>query len=241
MPFQNEFDSLRKILESNQWYFGSCANFDDDDDSRVPGVLVDGDHLREMMARLDGRLTAAREKEIGQFLRDPEAARRVAADVQNYVNSVGILCLSEVGNDPALWRAYGDNGRGVCLWLETLQIVNDEHYQDRGPYEVIYSDAPRRPWDPRGDDQIAQTEAHLLQKATRWQYQKEWRFFMHDDANSTVGYHFMPVDSLRHVILGFRLTAHECQEIRKWIIGGPFRPSLILSVALENQNLGRPR
>jgi hypothetical protein len=232
VPFQNNFDSLRRVLESNQWYFGSCANFDDGDDSRLPGVRLDRDHLRGMMARSDGRLT---EREIEQFLRDPDAARRVTADVQNYINGVGILCLSEVGNDPALWRDYGDNGRGVCLWLETLKIANDDHYRDRGPFEIIYSDAPRRPWNPRSDDQMAQTEAHLLQKATRWQYQKEWRFLMHDDANSTVGYHSMPVDALRGVILGCRLTARERQDIRKWIIGGPFRPSIIFSVALQNE------
>jgi hypothetical protein len=94
----------------------------------------------------------------------------------------------------------------------------------------IYSDAPKRPWDPRGEDQLDQTEAHLLRKATRWQYQKEWRFIMHDEAKKTVGHHSMPVDSLRAVILGYGFDAGECQEIRKWIIDGPFRPSVLLSV-----------
>jgi hypothetical protein len=151
-------------------------------------------------------------------------------EVQNYINNVGILCFSEIGNLPALWKDYADDGRGVCLWLETLKIVNHERCRDRGPFEVIYSDATKRPWDPRGEDQLAQTESHLLRKATRWQYQKEWRFIMHDEARKTVGYHSMPIDSLRAVILGYKLTLGECQEIRKWIVGGPFRPSLLLSI-----------
>jgi hypothetical protein len=102
------------------------------------------------MAGRFGSLTAAREKEINRFLRDANAAARVARQVQNYVNNVGILCLSEVGNLSTLWKEYGDNGRGGCLWLDTFKVANDEHYRDPGPFEVTHSDAPRRPWNPRG-------------------------------------------------------------------------------------------
>jgi hypothetical protein len=216
LAFQDEYNSLRKILLNNEWYFNSRTNFDDQDDCRLPGLLVDRGHLREMMAKNAGGLTQAREREIEQFLADPDAATRTTAEIQSYVNNVGILCISELGNHPALWRAYADDGRGVCLYLETLKIAYDDHYLDRGPFDLIYSDTPKQPWDPRGD-QLTQTEVHLLQKATRWQYQKEWRFLMYDDANRTVGYHPMPLDALRGVILGPRLTLSERREVCTWI------------------------
>jgi hypothetical protein len=90
--FRDRYDSLRRIVRENQWYFGSCADFDDADDSRVPGVVYDRAYLRKLLTGRFG-LTASGEFEIDQFLGDPKARLRVTAQVQNYVNNIGILCL----------------------------------------------------------------------------------------------------------------------------------------------------
>ncbi len=61
--------------------------------------------MRSLMAKKDGGLTKDREDEIERFLADPvEAERRTVDEVQGYVNRAGILCLSELHEDPELWR-----------------------------------------------------------------------------------------------------------------------------------------
>jgi len=227
--FNDPYDSLRRILLKNEWYFGSRLDFDDQADCKLPGILIYRDHLRSVMAKKDGGLTKAREDEIERFLADPKAQAQTLEAVQGFVNRVGILCLSELHDQPELWRIYADNGRGVCLCLETLKIANSTHYIERGPFEVAYSDNPKHPWDPRGDkrNQNAQTEDHLLRKGSIWAYQKEWRFFMYGRADeSTVGFHAIPPEAVRAVILGPRLTEAEREEVRSWIKAGPFAHAL---------------
>ena len=190
----------------------------------MPGILLDRDYMSSLMAKRDGKLTKDREDEIERFLADPSAERRTVEEVQGYVNRVGILCLSELHEDPELWKEYADNGRGVCLRLETLEIVSAEDYAERGPFEVIYSDDPKHSWDPRGDKsyQVAQAEDHLMRKSTKWAHEKEWRFIMHRGRESTVGDHPIPPAAVREVILGPRLTEAEREEVRTWVRSGPF-------------------
>ena len=218
--YGDAYDSLRRILQNNEWYFGSRKNFNDTQDCRVPGVIIDRAHLRRMMAKKDGgRLSKARRSEIEQYLSDPAAEQRTLTAVQQYVDSVGILCLSELPDHPKLWGEYADNGRGVCLMLETLKIAFAPEYIERGPFEIIYSDDPKLAWDPRGSKtfQNAQTEDHLLRKGTKWAYEKEWRFFLHCGEELTVGMHPLPPDALRAVILGPTLTPPERVEIGIWL------------------------
>src|SRR5258708_5877170 len=121
-PFKDPYDSLRRILVNNEWYFGSRLDFDDQNDCKLPGILIDRDHLRGVMARKDGGLTKAREDEIERYLANPKAKEQTLEAVQGFVNRVGILCLSELHDRPELWKIYADSGRGVCLCLETLKI-----------------------------------------------------------------------------------------------------------------------
>jgi hypothetical protein len=231
--FADRYDSLRRILVNNEWYFGSRVDFDDQADCKLPGILIDRDHLRRVMAKKDGgKLSEAREKEIEQFLANPKSPDGTLAAVQKYVDSVGILCLSELHEDPELWKIYADSGRGVCLCLETLKIAFAADYIERGPFEVIYSDDPKLPWDPRGDRdyQNAQTEDHLLRKGTIWAYQKEWRFFLHRGEESTVGFHPLPPEALQAVILGPRLTEGERELVRSWIKAGPFAHAICRTI-----------
>jgi hypothetical protein len=103
-PFRDEHDSLRKLLLNNEWYFGSRQNFDDQADCELTGVVLDRKHIRDLMIKAFGPLTADRETQIEQFLANPDGERRAVAEIQKYINDVGILCLSESYDDPELWR-----------------------------------------------------------------------------------------------------------------------------------------
>jgi hypothetical protein len=199
--FKDDFDSLRRILIKNEWYCGSRLDFDDQQDCLIPGIIIEADHLRELAAKMPGGLTNERETEIERLLRDPEAAR---AAVQKYVDNVGMLCLSELGNNDELWGDYANHGLGACLELDTLKVANSQKYLYRGPFEINYSDEPKLLWDPRLPDslQLVQTEDHLLRKSAKWAYQKEWRFIMYDGDKKTVRDHSIPPDAVTGLILG---------------------------------------
>jgi hypothetical protein len=222
--FQDEHDSLRSILKKNRWYFGSRASFDDHEDCVVPGIVIDRRHSERVVRTKDGGMTPERQRQIAQLLADPLAPSRITADVQHLVDHVGILCLSELDDDPELWRLYADDGRGVCLRLDAIKVAEAEPYRLHGPFEVTYCDDPKQAWDPHGDIET-QTEVTFLQKRTIWGYQKEWRFIMHDGDRRSVGDQYaMPPDALVAVILGRRLTEAQCREVVRWVRSGPWNP-----------------
>ena len=224
--FRDEHDSLRKILQANLWYFGSRVNFDDQQDCIVSGIELNREFLEDLLPLRDGALSAGQVNQIEQFLSDPDAARRVAGEMQGYVDKVGILCLSELDDDSELWRIYADSGRGVCLQLDVTKLIESEPFLLRGPFEVMYRDGPKSFWNPMADEESrqAQTDDHLLRKGTKWAYQKEWRFIMHRGAEKTVGEYQMPVEALSAVILGRELTEDECTTVSDWLRTGPWGP-----------------
>ncbi len=223
---RDDFDSLRRILTENLWYFGSRADFDDKLDCIVPGVVISRQFLERLVVSREGFTTESWRSRVDMMASDPDAGDSVAVRVQQDVDHVGMLCLSELDDDSELWRLYGGNGHGVCLGLDMTQVVNDDNFGLRGPFQVSYSDQRKMAWDPRpqGIHRLAQAEDHLLRKQTAWKYQKEWRFIMHKDNEKTVGYHSVPCGALSTLIFGRRLTAAECKEIASWVQAGPWNP-----------------
>jgi hypothetical protein len=227
LPFRNQHDSLRRALNCNEWWFGSRLSFDDQADCQIPGVIVDGDQVRQMAAASTETIDSESEREIASFLVDPHAEEKVTKAVQGFVDRVGMLCLSATPNDQEMWNLYADRGRGVCICFEASKLAFDSDFVGRGPFQVRYSDDQKQVWDPRRStaSQLAQTEDHLFRKMARWSYQREWRFVIIPDKTneSTVGNHAIPFQALRAVIFGTRLSESERAEIESWIASGPFK------------------
>ena len=78
-------------------------------------MTLDRNHIRDLMVKAFGPLTTDRESQIEQYLADPDGESRTIADVQKYINDVGILCLSELYDDPELWRVYANDGRAFVF------------------------------------------------------------------------------------------------------------------------------
>jgi hypothetical protein len=230
LPYRNEFDSLRQALKHNNWWFGSRANFDDEDDSRVPGIVIDGENLRRMNEEFYGTIDSQSEQSISTFLQDPESGAKATSAVQGFIDRVGMLCLSETPNSQEMWNLYADGGRGVCLCFDASELAFDPDFIARGPFPVQYSDEPKCTWDPRGElaFQLEQTHDHLLRKAARWSYQREWRLWVIPKRGGNAqGYQAMPCESLEAVIFGPMLDDSETADIEGWIIDGPFTPDRI--------------
>ncbi len=224
---RDAFDSVEKILAHNLWWLGSREQFDDQEDMVLPGVVVVPEHVRSLTRARDPGSAPEHGFKIEQYLNDPESPRRLTEAVQDDVDKIGVLCLSEDWRNRELWRLYADDGRGLCLGLESLEVFppgpSGLFY---GPFDVVYRDCPRRPYDPRRAG-VPQVEDHLLRKRTRWAYQKEWRFILvRRSGRVTVGYHSLPRGALGHLVFGWRVTERERSEVVGWIRRGPFRPAL---------------
>ena len=215
-PFRDDFDSLRRILSENLWWFGSRTGFDDELDSVLGGIkLTRADIERKV------RESGGTESDLRKALNDSTLAIRVPRSVQKQsIDSIGILCLSELPDHPRLWSEYADSGHGACLCLDVGRLLASKEYSFYKPQEVHYLDAPPHIWNPEAEDQLAETAATLLRKKRRWEYQREFRILRLDG----VGHHRMPTDSLRAVILGARLSEAERRIIARWVKSGPWNP-----------------
>jgi hypothetical protein len=230
LPYRNQFDSLHQALKQNNWWFGSRANFDDQDDSRLPGIVIDGENVRGMAEEFYGPIDSESEQRISAFLEDPGSGAKATSAVQDFIDRVGMLCMTATPNSREMWNLYADGGRGVCLCFEASKLALDPDLIPRGPFPVRYSDEPKRIWDPRGElpFQLKQTDDHLLRKAARWSYQKEWRLWVIPERGGNgLGYQAMPCKSLKAVIFGPMLDDREIADIEGWIAAGPFTPDRI--------------
>jgi hypothetical protein len=230
LPYRNEFDSLRQALKHNHWWFGSRSNFDDEDDSRLPGIVIDGENLRGMNKEFYGTIDSESERRISTFLQDSESGAKATSAVQGFIDRVGMLCLTETPNSQLMWNLYADGGCGVCLCFDASKLAFDPDFVPSGPFPVEYSEEPKRIWDPRGElaFQLEQTSDHLLRKSARWSYQREWRLWVIPERGGNgLGYQAMPCKSLEAVIFGPILDDSQTVEIKSWITDGPFTPDRI--------------
>src|SRR5713101_7917529 len=163
-PFRDDFDSLRRILSENLWWFGSRTGFDDELDSVLGGIkLTRADIERKV------RESGGTESDLRKALNDSTLAIRVPRSVQKQsIDSIGILCLSELPDHPRLWREYANRGQGACLCLDVERLLASEEYSYYKPHEVHYLDAPPHIWNPEAEDQLAETAATLLRKKKKW-------------------------------------------------------------------------
>ncbi|MDB5107685.1 MAG: hypothetical protein JWM69_626 [Candidatus Binatus sp.] len=204
------------MLSENLWWFGSRSGFDDKLDCVLGGVVLTRANIEQRVRESGGN-----EEDLRKALNDSSLSYRVPISVQEQsIDSTGILCLSELGDDPRLWHDYADSDHGVCLCLSTGNLLNTREYSVYKPREMHYLDAPPQVWNPGAEDRLAQTAAVLLRKNTKWKYQKEWRILR----PGGVGEHRMPTDSLVSVILGRKLSEAKKRRVAKWVQSGPWNP-----------------
>jgi hypothetical protein len=211
-PFTDEFNSSERILSENLWWFASRTGFDDTLDCVLGGTKLTSRGIEQIVRESGGT-----DLDVRKALNDSSLSKRVPNAVQrNSIDTVGILCLSELLDDPKLWRDYARRGHGISLCLEKEKLDGCKYK----PQVVQYLDTTRHIWNPDAEDQLAETSASVLRKSSKWEYQREWRIFW----SGGVGYHQMPTDSLRAVILGARLSEAKRRRIVRWTQSGPWNP-----------------
>lgn len=201
-PLVDQFNSVHRALARNLWWFGSRLSFDDRDDFVFPGI------------RYDRRLAAI----------DMDRAR---SDMQEVLDRTGVFCMSARADHPTLWSLYAADGAGLCFELEADWVTKPDY----GPFLVAYSDAPKPLWEPRASQEKRNrlATAALLQKATRWNYQSEWRCIRTWPRNGapTANRHYPIAErALVGVVFGWRVSEREQRQVMEWIKAWPWRRAI---------------
>jgi hypothetical protein len=137
--------------------------------------------------------------------------RELKKNTIDIFDDIGVLSVSETGEDVLMWSHYADNHAGICLRFRS--DVFPFMYADR----VRYS--PKRPAINPLLSSTGQLEPAIFTKADFWQYEKEWRIVAHQgstvgDGPGLISYHPAALDA---VILGIRTSEEDRKAVERWI------------------------
>ncbi len=158
----------------------------------------------------------------------PELTQRFQEQLHAALNAnVGILSLSEVPDEELMWGHYADRHHGMVLgfneahpFFNRQRSENDDFYHLR---RVVYSDLPPAPCAADVDP-----DATLVNKGTKWAYEREWRMLAPlkdasrqlETADGDVVYLYaFPSEALTKVILGTKATCGLEEKIRSALSG----------------------
>ena len=125
-------------------------------------------------------------------------------ELQNAIFSYGIVCLSELHNNPDMWSDYGGNHEGFCLGFDTAKLG----YHVR---PIFYSDRKRVvEMMVRQTGPVIEFPPAMTIKNTKWARQKEWRIIT-GEPGANIKYH---PDALRAIYLGANAELGMVAEIQ---------------------------
>jgi hypothetical protein len=213
---------IQRIFTKNEIYFASPEQFNDPFDCQVQASFDATDEeweeylgvmMKDKHPELDYEVRSAFVRQLisSGWLEDPGSKQKVVSDVQETVNKIGVLCLSEVRDDILMWSHYADGHRGFCLQFNIKttyypfgELLFKVKYLSSYPQINILRD--------RED----QTKKVLLTKADLWKYEKEWRIL---DLENSPGIKVFPAEMLTGVIFGCGMSHESRQLIREWAKG----------------------
>jgi len=169
---------------------------------------------------------------LSRPLRTNDFAEGVAPDndTQEKINEFGYICLSSVGDSPAMWGHYADSGRGACLAFnfEVFEVEKDTYeILESGCFPVSRRKFIRKVQYVEGSKKAPSEHSHkiLFQKDVTWENEEEYRILVRlhglrtvdiecstDDSALVEYYDTDIMENLETVILGSRCR-YECVEV----------------------------
>lgn len=207
-----------RLLKASVLYFSSPSQFDDPFDCKL--------HYKSVGSREDlRRKHQALYKKYQPELSRAERRQLARADVkrtdlnelsgvmiqglQQALNGVGVVCLSELRDNVVLWSHYSAGHAGLCLGY---QVAADASFFARAQPVCYADDYPSI--DMLNDSPYKQVEAFILTKAKGWGHEHEWRIV--DQDNGPGERAFRP-GALCEVIFGARMTEADRIFVRECI------------------------
>jgi len=217
--FRPQFERDRDIIVGNRLWAGSPLAFNDPFDCFPYVDLSASERERQQWVRRYGlrhfgakprheRRRIAKEIKRGlsiAFRKEPAQADAGAQDAwRDVLANTGVVSLAECPDDMLMWGYYADSHHGYCLEFSTqeepfMQAHRVRYAENRPVY---------RPFDP---DRSELMERLLLQKATFWQHEREWRIAR----PKGVGVLEFPSKALTAIILGANVSFDEETALRQ--------------------------
>lgn len=247
-------EDVEGIVAHNQIQFSSPKWLNDPFDCKVSENLDVPDSTkrewlqercrREILGQMKAQASLDLEKQVARrfdelWPRCNEIALNDIRVLQRYIDSCGILCLSERCDDILMWSHYTDGHRGICLKFQSSYLrfpvgeIKPQPFKNvyRKPERVNYShlypetrfvNSP--PWELYF--------AWIMTKSCHWRYEQEWRIILHAEKpkdpkdswdpqvkfKATFGdYNSLPQDSLTGIIFGCEITDDDERMVREWL------------------------
>lgn len=173
MPVQSEaaLERLVAILKG-RIYYSSPASFNDPFEM---SAIFDAPSQDEVMALLDEAepladllLSKSARAKIYRQVSSTLGTKRVVS--REWIESIGVLCLTTSPDDLLMWAHYAQNHSGICLGFDS----GGEPFSTAQP--VCYQEGRARvaPLDTASREQRL-VENVLFVKSPHWQYESEWR------------------------------------------------------------------
>jgi hypothetical protein len=219
-------DHLKPVIMSQKIWFPTRAKLNDPEDLELNLVEdVDAELYHQFLLKKADQESWPR-KHLKYNLKKSftakgdltsQAKRKIASSkavLQKHFDSLGILSLSEKGNDPVLWERYGDKDKGVCLVfkLELSEYLLRVKYETPRPQPklsvlMLSADA---------DQELIKV---LGTKTTKWSDELEWRLFV-SNGNTEISFH----GKIAAIRLGKKMFDANRQTIAQWVAaaGQPF-------------------
>jgi hypothetical protein len=209
-----------RVILHNEIYLTSPANVNDPFDCVVAldfeapdadwyNFLIGLSERKQPHLSKEGHATWAGDVIRSGGHKEREIQSFILRGLQEHVNSVGLLCLTERRDCILMWSHYATSHSGICL-----EFANDASdtligQSQRVSYPPFYQKAHAI-----YDGQETQIDHILLSKARCWAYEAEWRKIEHE-----TGYglkHFDPL-VLTGVILGCKIIDAHKRRILQWV------------------------
>jgi hypothetical protein len=117
MPVQNEdyLDRLRRILQG-RIYYSSPTSFNDPFEMSALFDIPDHENVMELINNSGpdaGLLSKSARARIFQHVKATLGTNNVVS--RDWIESIGVLCLTTTADDLLMWAHYAANHTGICL------------------------------------------------------------------------------------------------------------------------------
>ena len=137
---------------------------------------------------------------------------------------LAVYCVSGSSSSALMWAHYADSHRGICIGFASDTDIFAT------AQEVKYSHV-RHTVDPVHDDDEQRLVNSLLLKSADWKYEKEWRCI---DFEGGPGLRQVPVQAIREVVLGARISPSDEEAVVGWVRQLPHQPKLLRATISPN-------
>lgn len=210
--------SVERTLFHNELRLAPASGFNDPFDMR--GVFTQAavpEVQREECLRLSRKfslgLTEAQRKIEGDQMMEALSPHCIEASTESmqmmcnhlFTATVGVLCLSETGEEILMWSHYADCHEGICLEFdgnfELMAEAQQVQYEESRPLMDVHCDSPHE-----------LLQKHFLTKAKQWEYEQEWRVIR----PGGVGVVTFPPEMLTGIIIGARASRSTLETVVRW-------------------------